>query len=154
MTLKLCMCWYWQLSYYARFRQPTARTSVSSGPPAHSCHKKKIFQECILFAIPYRVTVFHANARIYFQMQFFFPDVLDTNISPTVTKSPNHITLLATKILPLKVSSSITILAAFCSCRTHKHRSIGCISRTICTSSFLQAVRIYMPLLHAAAGIV
>jgi len=84
----------------------------------------------------------------------FLPDVLVTNISPTVTKSPNRITLHAAKLLPLKVNSNIKILALFSSLRTHKHRSIGCISRTVCTSSFFHAVRTYMPLLHAAADIV
>jgi len=42
-------------SNYARCRQPTARVAVSSGPPPHSCHNKKTFQQFILFAILYRV---------------------------------------------------------------------------------------------------
>ena len=64
----------------------------------------------------------------------FFPDVLVTSISPTVTKSPNHVTLLAAKILPLNVSSKITTLAVHCSRRTHNRRSNGCNSRTIISS--------------------
>jgi len=116
-------------SKYARCRQPTARIAVSSGPPSHSSHNTKTFQQFILFAISYRVSYrFPCRCSYLSSNVRCFPAVLVTNISPTVTNSPSCINLLAAKILPLKVNSSITMLAVPCSPRTRKHRAIGCIS--------------------------
>ena len=116
-------------SKYARCRQPTARIAVSSGPPSHSSHNTKTFQQFILFAISYRVSYrFPCRCSYLSSNVGCFLAVLVTNISPTVTNSPSCINLLAAKILPLKVNSSITMLAVPCSPRTRKHRAIGCIS--------------------------
>ena len=59
---------------YAMCRQPTARIAVSSGPPANSCHNKKISQH-ILFSQSRTMLPFSMPVPVFIIKSSFLPDV-------------------------------------------------------------------------------